>query len=142
MSNTSDEAPTGTSAETFAGTSAAALSASLSGVVLDSPNARELAAFYCNLLGWEIDDDEGDWVTGGGTKLSFQSEPEYQRPTWPSRRDRQQMMLHLDIQVADLEVAHAHAVAVGAVPAEWQPQKDVMVYTDPAGHPFCFFTEA
>jgi hypothetical protein len=29
---------------------------------------------------------------------------------------------------------------VGAVLAEYQPQDDVRVYLDPAGHPFCLFT--
>jgi catechol 2,3-dioxygenase-like lactoylglutathione lyase family enzyme len=119
---------------------------SLSGVVIDAPHARTLAEFYRRLLGWEIRDDEDDWVTlhspDGGTHLSFASEPEYQPPTWPSSRTRQQMMLHLDFGVPDLEAAHAHAVAVGATPTPWQPQEDVRVYTDPAGHPFCFFTNA
>jgi catechol 2,3-dioxygenase-like lactoylglutathione lyase family enzyme len=119
------------------------MSVSLAGVVLDSVDPRALARFYCRLLGWEIDQDEEEWVTvrapGGGTHLSFQAEPEYQPPTWPSDRRHQQMMLHLDFAVDDLEAAHAHALSVGAIPAPWQPQQKVVVYTDPAGHPFCFF---
>ena len=117
---------------------------SLAGVVLDAPDARELADFYVRLLGWRVISDEPQWVTiegpGPGAHLSFQSEPAYQPPTWPSDREHQQMMLHLDFAVEDLEGAHAHAVAVGAVPATWQPQEHVRVYTDPAGHPFCLFT--
>ena len=31
-------------------------------------------------------------------------------------------------------------VSVGAVLAEHQPQTDVRVYHDPAGHPFCLWT--
>ncbi|TQS47122.1 hypothetical protein FL583_00960 [Cryptosporangium phraense] len=27
----------------------------------------------------------------------------------------------------------------GVGPAEWQPQEDVRVYLDPAGHPFCLW---
>jgi hypothetical protein len=50
------------------------------------------------------------------------------------------MMMHLDIEVEDLEEAGAHAVSVGAVLAEHQPQSDVRVYYDPAGHPFCLWT--
>jgi catechol 2,3-dioxygenase-like lactoylglutathione lyase family enzyme len=115
----------------------------LAGVVLDAVDARELAGFYRRLLGWRVAEDEPSWVVlegpEGGTRLSFQSEPEYRPPTWPSDRSRQQMMLHLDFAVADLAAAHAHALAVGARPTEWQPQPDVRVYTDPAGHPFCFF---
>jgi hypothetical protein len=46
----------------------------------------------------------------------------------------QQKRLHLDIRVEDLDAAVAHAVAVGARPAAFQPQEDVRVLFDPAGH--------
>jgi hypothetical protein len=49
------------------------------------------------------------------------------------------MMVHLDIMVDDLEAAGADAVAAGATLAEFQPQDDVRVYLDPAGHPLCLF---
>ena len=39
----------------------------------------------------------------------------------------------------DLEAAGRHALAAGAVLADFQPQSDVRVYLDPAGHPFCLF---
>jgi catechol 2,3-dioxygenase-like lactoylglutathione lyase family enzyme len=117
----------------------------LSDIVLDAPKARELAAFYRRLLGWEVeqDEDDGDWIKlrspDGGAGLSFQTEPAYTRPTWPAGPGDQQMMLHLDIAVDDLETSGAHALAAGATLAEFQPQDDVRVYLDPAGHPFCLF---
>ncbi len=115
----------------------------LSGVVLDAPDARALADFYRRLLGWTVRKDEADWVTldppGGGASLSFQTEPAYVRPSWPSGPDRQQMMAHLDVEVDDLDAAGAHAAAQGAVLAEFQPQDTVRVYLDPAGHPFCLW---
>lgn len=115
----------------------------LSTVVLDAPDARELADFYRRLLGWEINVDEGDWVLlrrpDGGTSLSFQTEQSYERPVWPGAEGQQLMMLHLDIEVDDLDEAGTHAVAQGAVLAEFQPQHDVRVYLDPAGHPFCLW---
>jgi len=49
------------------------------------------------------------------------------------------MMMHLEIQVDDLEAGVAHAVAQGATLAGFQPQEDVRVCLDPAGHPFCLF---
>ncbi|KAB8170896.1 VOC family protein [Streptomyces sp. 3MP-14] len=117
----------------------------LTGVVLDAPDARELAGFYRRLLGWQVLDDEPDWVRlappGGGTGLSFQSEPAYLPPVWPSGRERQQMMLHLDIRVDELASATAHALDAGATLAAFQPQDDVRVLLDPAGHPFCLWTE-
>ena len=115
----------------------------LTATVLDAPDPRELARFYQRLLGWPVGADELDWVTlvppEGSSGLSFQREPVYERPTWPAVRDRQQMMLHLDIEVDDLEASGAHAVASGAVLADFQPQEDVRVYLDPAGHPFCLW---
>jgi catechol 2,3-dioxygenase-like lactoylglutathione lyase family enzyme len=115
----------------------------LTAVVLDSPDARELSGFYRRLLGWPARTDEPGWVTlsppGGGAGLSFQTEDHYIRPRWPAGAGDQQMMTHLDIEVDDLAVAGAHAVAAGAVLADFQPQDDVRVYLDPAGHPFCLW---
>ena len=115
----------------------------LTATVLDSPDPSALARFYQRLLGWPIGRDESDWVTlrppGGGAGLSFQTEPAYVRPVWPAGPGDPQMMMHLDIEVDDLEAAGAHAVAAGAVLAGYQPQKDVRVYLDPDGHPFCLW---
>jgi catechol 2,3-dioxygenase-like lactoylglutathione lyase family enzyme len=115
----------------------------LSGIVLDSPDARELAAFYRRLLGWTIAQDEPGWVMlaapGGGPGLSFQTEPAYVRPVWPAKPGDPQMSIHLDIRVEDLDEAGAHAEKAGATLADFQPQDDVRVYADPAGHPFCLF---
>ncbi len=117
----------------------------VTGVVLDAPDARELAAFYRRLLGWQTAADEADWVTlrspDGGAGLSFQTEDSYVRPVWPAGAGDQQMMVHLDIKVDDLQEAGAHAIAAGAALANFQPQQDVRVYTDPAGHPFCLWIE-
>ncbi len=54
-------------------------------------------------------------------------------------RRGQQTQTHLDIAVRDLGSAVAHAQLVGATVAEYQPQTDVRVMLDPAGHPFCLF---
>ncbi|MBD0840407.1 VOC family protein [Streptomyces sp. TRM68416] len=119
----------------------------LSTVVLDAPDARALADFYLRLLGYVVRAEERDWVLvgppGGGTGLAFQTEPGYVPPLWPGRKPGdQQMMLHLDIEVDDLESETARALAEGARLAEYQPQDDVRVLFDPAGHPFCLWTAA
>jgi hypothetical protein len=51
------------------------------------------------------------------------------------------MMMHLDFEVSDLETAVAHAVELGAQEAEYQPQDNVRVLLDPAGHPFCLYVD-
>ncbi len=115
----------------------------LSATTLDAPNARELARFYQDLLGWPVRKDEPDWVeigpSDGGAGLSFQTEPLFTPPQWPSTRSGQQMMTHLDIEVDELPPAVGRAVALGAALADFQPQDDVRVLYDPAGHPFCLF---
>jgi hypothetical protein len=50
-------------------------------------------------------------------------------------------MAHVDIAVGDLEGAVARALEVGARLASYQPQADVRVMLDPAGHPFCLFLD-
>jgi catechol 2,3-dioxygenase-like lactoylglutathione lyase family enzyme len=112
-------------------------------VVLDAPDAQELAGFYRRLLGWSAEEDSPDWVKltspDGGAALSFQTESAYVRPVWPAGPGDPQMSMHLDIRVADLAAASAYAVAAGATVADFQPQDDVLVHLDPAGHPFCLF---
>jgi catechol 2,3-dioxygenase-like lactoylglutathione lyase family enzyme len=116
---------------------------SLSGTNLDAPDAHALADFYRRLLGWEVERDQPDDVVlkspDGGAGLSFQTEPAYLRPIWPAGPGDQQMMMHLEISVEDLDAAVAHAVAAGATLAEYQPQDHVRVCLDPAGHPFCLW---
>ena len=51
-------------------------------------------------------------------------------------------MMHFDFQVGDLDEAVAEAVAIGATLATHQPQENVRVLFDPAGHPFCLCHDA
>jgi catechol 2,3-dioxygenase-like lactoylglutathione lyase family enzyme len=109
------------------------------GVVLEAPDGDALNEFYSKLLDWPID---GGAVHKPGTEfyVACNTSPEYVPPVWPPVEGRQQMMLHLDIEVDDLELAVADAVALGATLAEFQPQETVRVLLDPAGHPFCLYT--
>lgn len=114
------------------------------GVVLDTDDVAALTTFYSELRGWPIwkqDDDGAALDLGEGVAyLSIQRNPDYVRPVWPAGPGDQQMMLHLDFEVTDLEEATARAVALGAELAAHQPQADVRVLLDPAGHPFCLYT--
>lgn len=116
------------------------------GVVLDAPDARELAHFYQRLLGWQIFNESDDWVDlapseDAGYNLAFATEPLYVRPVWPTVAGEPQMAVHLDIGVDDVDEAVAYAVGVGAEEASHQPQQDVRVMLDPAGHPFCLYLD-
>jgi predicted enzyme related to lactoylglutathione lyase len=114
------------------------------GVVLDTDDVAVLARFYAELRGWTIwkmDETGAALDVGEGVAyLAVQLEPNYVRPVWPAGQGQQQMMLHLDFEVADLAAETARAVALGATLAQEQPQENVRVLLDPAGHPFCLYT--
>ena len=125
-------------------------------VTIGAPDPRALAAFYARLLGWPVAAEEparpgfppeDGWAqvrppdrTAGPT-LNFEYEVHYTRPAWPSEAGRQHITEHLDIAVGDLDAAVAWAVEAGATLAGDQPQEDVRVLFDPAGHPFCLFLD-
>jgi catechol 2,3-dioxygenase-like lactoylglutathione lyase family enzyme len=115
------------------------------GTVLSARDPVALAHFYRDLLGLEIARESPDWVTVGmpGTThyLAFAIDEHHEPPTWPSRPGLSTMQLHLDVGVDDLAAAVEDAVALGAELAEFQPQDEVRVMLDPAGHPFCLYTD-
>ncbi|GAB6898215.1 VOC family protein [Kineosporia succinea] len=119
----------------------------LSGIVLGTDDVRTLSEFYLRLLGWELEQDElPHWrklrSPQGGTGLSFQLEDGHVRPVWPAPNPAagdQQMQIHLDIQVEDLDTGEQWARECGAERHAFQPQDDVRVMIDPSGHPFCLF---
>src|SRR4051794_36847876 len=112
-------------------------------VNLGCPDAGSPLPFYQPLPGGPLGTEEPGWAVlrdpAGGVGLAFQTEPHHPTPSWPAKPGEQQMQLHLEIAVDDLEAASAHAVACGAPLATFQPQEDVRVHLDPAGHPFCLY---
>ncbi|MGY1778115.1 VOC family protein [Geodermatophilus sp. SYSU D00804] len=117
----------------------------LTAPVLGTPDPRGLARFYQRLLGWPVRDDGPEWATlrpdGGGTGLSFQLERDHVPPVWPPEPGTQQVQVHLDLEVDDLDAACALAEEAGArrIGGYDDPHELVRVYADPAGHPFCLF---
>jgi predicted enzyme related to lactoylglutathione lyase len=111
------------------------------GTAIEAPDPSALAAFYSQLLGWNIVHGEpGTAIVAapeGSIYIVFQEAVDYERPVWPPEDGRQRPMMHFDFQVADLDAGVAEAVASGATLAEYQPQEHVRVLFDPAGHPFC-----
>lgn len=131
-------------------------------VVLDATDARALAEFYRELLGWhyregdevlapgEPDPRGTDWLVlqapALGVAVAFQQVEALAASTWPSDEVPQQ--LHLDLTVAtraDLDVCHQRALSLGAMVVldrTDDPDEPLWVYADPAGHPFCIFVAA
>ena len=114
------------------------------GVVLDAPDVGVLARFYSQLRGWAIwREDETDAALDlgeGVAYLAIQRNDAYVRPTWPAEPGQPQMMIHLDFEVEDLAAETQRAIELGAELAAYQPQENVRILLDPAGHPFCLYT--
>jgi hypothetical protein len=128
-------------------------------VVLDTTNARQLAEFYRQLLGYayrpgdepppaDQPDPRGvDWLVirdaRSGARIAFQQVESLPSSTWPNDVVPQQ--LHLDLTVRSkeaLEVQHQRALALGARVLHDRSDHAVeplYVFADPAGHPFCIF---
>ncbi|WP_342803870.1 VOC family protein [Luteipulveratus flavus] len=115
------------------------------GGAIEAPDPGALARFYSDLLGWPVGHEEPGTailaVPGGGTYLVFQQATDYRRPVWPPADGEQRPMMHLDFQVGDLASAVEDAISLGATLAAEQPQDNVRVLLDPAGHPFCLCVE-
>lgn len=127
----------------------------VSSVTIGAPDVPALAMFYHRLLGWTVahldgprpgEPDGAGWAqlrapdsASGLRTLNIEWERAYVRPVWPSEPGSQNVTAHLDLPVGDVPSATAHAIQAGAVLAEAQPQPEVRVLLDPAGHPFCLF---
>lgn len=112
-------------------------------VVLDCPDALELARFYQALLGgavnqpdrrWAVGDDFSTLHTESGLVFAFQRVQDFRAPKWPDSSHPQQF--HLDLEISHLDEAHAQVLQVGATLLHIDP-RGWRVYADPAGHPFC-----
>jgi len=128
-------------------------------VVLDTTDARALAEFYRELLGYSYrpgdeppgegqPDEKGqDWLVlrdqSGSARVAFQQVAALRRSTWPDGEVPQQMHLDMTVPtVADLEVQHRRALGLGATilyDRSHDEDEPLWVYADLDGHPFCIF---
>ena len=90
---------------------------------------------------YDIDDNGGSLDFGEGVgSFTVQRAEVYEPPVWPPEPGKQGMQMHIEVEVSDLAAAVEHAIELGARLAEHQPQDDVRVMLDPAGHPFCLYS--
>ena len=131
----------------------------LRSVVLDTTDARRLAEFYRELLGYDYragdevpargasDARAGEWLVlfdpEGRARLAFQQVGALPEPTWPEPAVPQQVHLDFTVPTAeDLGDEHRRALLLGArllLDRSDDPLEPLYVYADPAGHPFCIF---
>lgn len=106
-------------------------------VTLDCDDPRAEAAFWSELLGWEIlaAEDEYAMLKGVGSALGFGKVPDYSPPAWPNEGGSKQF--HFDLKTDDIAAAERRCVELGASVPDDQPGETWRVLLDPAGHPFC-----
>jgi Glyoxalase-like domain len=131
----------------------------LRAVVLDATDARAVAEFWRALLGYSYragdeppapgspDPNADDWIVlldaGTQARLAIQHVDSLPRTSWPDPDVPQQ--LHLDLTVAnhdDLTRQRDRALELGAtilLDRSDDPDEELYVFADPAGHPFCIF---
>jgi len=111
------------------------------GAAIEAPDPHVLATFYSTLLDWPVVHTESDVAIIAPPQESvyivFQFASDYVAPEWPSSEGQQRTMMHLDFQVGNLDAAVDEAISLGARLSPFQPQDNVRVLFDPAGHPFC-----
>ncbi|MEV1112671.1 VOC family protein [Micromonospora sp. NPDC049751] len=129
----------------------------LTSVVLDGTDARELAEFYRQLMGFVYrpgdeppadgrPDERGrDWLVlrspDGGPQIAVQQVDSLPETTWPKNDVPQQLHLDLTVDSVDeLLVQHERVLRLGGrlrYDRIEDPEEPLRVYADPAGHPFC-----
>lgn len=109
--------------------------------VFDAADIGAESSFWAGLLGGEVyeDDTFHSVIVDGQWRFGVQLAVDHVPPQWPTGAQRQQV--HLDLHVADIRAAHAHAVSLGArllhAADDLDADEGHQVYADPAGHPFC-----
>jgi catechol 2,3-dioxygenase-like lactoylglutathione lyase family enzyme len=124
-------------------------------VVLDTTDARGLAEFYRQLLGFTYRAGDQppaagqgqEWLVvrhpDGSARIAFQQVAVLPQSTWP--QDGVPQQLHLDLSVPsvqELERQHKRTIDLGArllFDRSKDEHEPLYVYADPAGHPFCIF---
>jgi catechol 2,3-dioxygenase-like lactoylglutathione lyase family enzyme len=132
-------------------------------VNLDCADPPAMAAFYHEVLGWEIAHSERDYamISDGAATIGFGRVEGYEPPRWPGHDSPGQdpsgsgspgqdssgsdapgvgspKRYHLDLAVNDLGKAVARCLELGGSKPEFQPGGDRwQVLLDPGGHPFC-----
>jgi hypothetical protein len=117
---------------------------------IDSCSASSTARATNRLLTGRPDTNGQEWLVlcdaNGFRQLAFQQVAHLPEPTWPEGPRPQ--MLHLDTTVPtneELYVQHQRALDLGArllFDRSDDPEEPLIVYADPAGHPFCIFVAA
>ena len=109
----------------------------LATIAIDSVNPRPIADFWCEVLGWEVLEEDDELITIGPVDGSWPRIDVVLVPEGKSVKNR----LHLDLRAADGSTAAEleRLLALGARRVDVGQGDDVpwVVLADPEGNEFC-----
>ncbi|MBO1756901.1 VOC family protein [Allobranchiibius sp. CTAmp26] len=109
----------------------------IAALTVDCSDAKAMVRFYTDAFGGRADPDfpNVDGVRVDGLLILFRELDGWTPPTWPGSN----IQMHLEIFVEDLHQVETRLLQLGATkPSARNPSgQDLVVLTDPAGHPFC-----
>lgn len=110
-------------------------------ITIDCDDADAMRRFYKEALGGVDIPNLPQSVRVGGMPLVFRELEDWVRPTWPGG----DMQIHFEflVPVGELRQQEARLIALGAEKSPHQDPDDpgLIVFLDPAGHPFCLFED-
>lgn len=113
------------------------MTSQLATIAIDSVNPRPIADFWCEVLGWEVLEEDDDLITIGPVDGSWPHIDVVLVPEGKGVKNR----LHLDLRAADRSTAAEldRLLALGARRADVGQGEDVpwVVLADPEGNEFC-----
>lgn len=113
----------------------------VSSLAIDAHDPKALARFWCEVLNYQLDDEEEGFVSispaeGQGLQLDFLQVPEGKTVKNRLHLDIRALDLKQDAEVTRVESLGAHRVDVG------QTSKDSwVVLADPEGNEFCILSD-
>lgn len=110
-------------------------------ITIDCDDAAAMRSFYKEALGGADIPGFDQSIRVGGMPLNFRELEDWVRPTWPGG----DMQIHFEflVPVGQLEQQEARLISLGAEKSPHQDPEDpgLIVFLDPAGHPFCLFED-
>ncbi len=110
-------------------------------ITIDCDDAAAMRSFYKEALGGVDIPGFDQSIRVGGMPLNFRELEDWVRPTWPGG----DMQIHFEflVPVGQLEQQEACLLSLGAEKSPHQDPDDpgLIVFLDPAGHPFCLFED-
>ncbi len=116
------------------------MSSRLAAVAIDAHDTEKVAAFWCDVLGWHVVDQEEDGITIGPADGAWPRIDVFEVPEPKTTKNR----LHLDLRAEDRstadELRRLESLGARRVDVGQSPDVSWVVLADPEGNEFCLLS--